>query len=299
MSMSEYPRLCGGTFFTLLLQARKQRTKAREHRQGERDGLSDTDMLVGLIKVLYPDYTEPTPSTIGTFKTNTSDFKACRISNGTYLPFEDTAAFDSRVKNRYASPLRGMCDFVDKFIDVGTSAEKDMRLVRALLELIEADQSIDNEQMLYVRKNGSAMIKASLCDEVSICLPAFLLGVWHFVLVNRKENTVGRATYDMWCPPNGNAERKYIGNMGDDVARTISVTMISQVDLEEYVAAGTGAEPSEKCDDPRVEDASQKASAQASQQIVNHPFIFNQYGNNNIQVGHIDTLTINNGFGDK
>jgi len=299
VAMSEYPRLCGGTFFTLLLQARKQRTKAREHRQGERDGLSDTDMLVGLLKVFYPDYTEPTPSTIGTFKTNTSAFKSCKISKGTYLPFEDTTAFDSRVKNRYAVPLRAMSEFTDSFIDIGTSTGKDIRLVKALLELIQADQSIDNEQMLYACENGSAMTKASLCGEISICLPAFLLGVWHFVLVNRKDNKVGRTTYDRWCPPNGNAERKYIGSMGDSVARTISVTMISPVDLEEDVAAGTGDEPSEKCDDSRVEDTAQKASVQASHQIVNHPFIFNQYGNNNIQVGHIETLTINNGLGDK
>lgn len=250
--MSEYPRLCGGTFFTLLLQARKQRTKAREHRKGERDGLSDIDMLVGLIKVLNPDYIEPTPSVIGTFKTNTSAFKSCRISSGTYLPFANTAAFDNRVKTRYATPLRGMCEFTDSVIDVRTSAEKDIRLVKALLELIEVDQSIDSEQGFYICEDGSVMTKASLRNEISICLPAFLLGVWHFELVDRKDNTVGRATYDNWCPPNGGAERKYIGSIGDAIARAISVTtptdLYTRVITPEGrrdVVGGNGAEPHE------------------------------------------------------
>ena len=59
MKESTCPRLCGGTFFTLVLQGLKQRTKAREHYRGERDGLSDPEVLVGLIRVINPDYNAP------------------------------------------------------------------------------------------------------------------------------------------------------------------------------------------------------------------------------------------------
>ena len=31
MTNNDYPRLCGGTFFILVLQALRQRMKAREH----------------------------------------------------------------------------------------------------------------------------------------------------------------------------------------------------------------------------------------------------------------------------
>ncbi len=48
MSNNDYPRLCGGTFLTLVLQALKQRVKARKHYNGERDGLSDPEVLTGL-----------------------------------------------------------------------------------------------------------------------------------------------------------------------------------------------------------------------------------------------------------
>ncbi len=257
MAVNEYPRLCGGTFFTLLLQARKQRTKAREHRKGERDGLADTDVLVGLLKVFNPDYLEPTASTMSTFKTNTSDFKSCKISNSMYLPFEDTAAFDSRVINKYAAPLGAMYEFVDRFIDVGASAEKDIRLVKALLELIDADQSIDNEQVFYFCEDGSPRTKGSLRGETRICLPSFLLAVWHFVLVNRKINTVGRTTYDRWCPPNRGAERKYAGSMGDSITRPIYVTRIAPVDLTKNAAAKFEDGRSEKDCDPCVDVTSE------------------------------------------
>ena len=55
MMSYDYPRLCGGTFLTLLLRARKQRVKAREHRQGQHDGLADTDIMIGLVKILNPE----------------------------------------------------------------------------------------------------------------------------------------------------------------------------------------------------------------------------------------------------
>ena len=52
MTNIEYPRLCGGTFMTLVIQALLQRKKAREHYKGESDKLNDPDVLVGLITTM-------------------------------------------------------------------------------------------------------------------------------------------------------------------------------------------------------------------------------------------------------
>ena len=86
MTTYEYPRLCGGTFFTLVLQARRQRMKAREHYSGDSDGLSDPEVLVGLIKVINPDYIDPGKENL---KSTVNNYKACKTSNSTYLPFDD------------------------------------------------------------------------------------------------------------------------------------------------------------------------------------------------------------------
>ena len=75
MATNEYPRLCGGTFFTLVLQALRQRMKAREHYSGDSDGLSDPEVLVGLIKVINPDYTDPGKENL---KGTANNYKACK-----------------------------------------------------------------------------------------------------------------------------------------------------------------------------------------------------------------------------
>ena len=98
-----YPRLCGGTFFTLLLQAKKQRSKVRSRRNSGSDGLSDPDVLIGLIRTAKPQYASPASST---FSQNSSAYKACSITTGTYLPFKDpafTTPFDNQVKTDYAN----------------------------------------------------------------------------------------------------------------------------------------------------------------------------------------------------
>ena len=59
MTISEYPRLSGGTFFTLMLQALRQRMKTREHYKDECDGLRDPEVLIGLLTVINPDYAAP------------------------------------------------------------------------------------------------------------------------------------------------------------------------------------------------------------------------------------------------
>lgn len=295
MTKNENQRLCGGTFFTLLLQARKPRMGVREHYKGASDGLSDTDTLIALIKVVVPDYMEPTPSMKGTFKGNTSDFKSCKISRSAYLPFDDSvevSAFDSRVKTEYRRALVAMSGFVAGFIDSGTSAKKGERLVKALLELMDVDETIDDTQPFYINESGSTMTKAALRGVSDICLQSFLLGIWHFVLVNRNDNTVGKTTYDLWCPQNKG--RKYTGTMGCNIIRPIKVSNYAEIVEDDIGPDASKTDSSEERSKQYAESETKEAAAKVTNQVVNNPVVFNQYGNNNIQIGNIDTLTINN-----
>ena len=83
MTNSENIRLCGGTFFTLLLEDRKPRARVREHYAGEKDGLSEPEVLIGLSQVLVPDFQEPLESMMTTIKGNTSEYKSCKNKGGT------------------------------------------------------------------------------------------------------------------------------------------------------------------------------------------------------------------------
>lgn len=281
MSKSGYPRLCGGTFFTLVLQALKQRVKARQHYNGERDGLSDPEVLTGLITVINPDYQVPKD---GLNKGKTNEYKSCKTSDGTYLPFGDTPeiqAFDLRVQNTYCDALRSMAVFVDDFIDTGKAVGKHELLVNALIDLIQRDQSIPDDTEFYIGENGEKIKKAALGDLKEVCLPAFLLGVWHYAVVNRKDNTVGQSTYDTWCPSAGGGKRIYKGNMGNGILAGLIVTVPEVKDDE-----ATTAEEAE----PVETEIYTEPQPQTVQQTVNHPFVFNftQHGDNNTQIGHIE-----------
>ena len=162
MTINAYPVLCGGTFFTMVLEARKQRTCKRSLYAGELDGLSQPKTLAGLGRVVNPEYAELKNK--DAFSTNVSDYKSCE-NNGTNLAFlitQEVLSFDTRVKTRYLEALSAMDDFVQRFLEVGTSTAKEVWLVKALLDLIDADQSIDAGQAFYIGEVGQKITKAAL-----------------------------------------------------------------------------------------------------------------------------------------
>lgn len=135
MTKNENLRLCGGTFFTLLLEARKQLLGANEHYAGKKDGLTEYETLIGLARVIRSDLATPMPTEIKTIQGNASEYKKCKNAGGGYFPFGDKTAlrvFDERVKNEYVDTLRKMCRFVEDFIDAGGDIKKDELLVKAL-----------------------------------------------------------------------------------------------------------------------------------------------------------------------
>lgn len=184
-----------------------------------------------------------------------------------------------------------MIGFVNGFLDVGETVHKDVNLVRALIDLIQQDQTIKAGDEFYIGPNGEIKKKAALGDLKEVCLPSFLLGVWHYVVLNRKDNSVGRTTYDEWCPSNDRAPRKYIAHMGEGILDDLTTYT---VDTKETIAEEIVDEP--------IEDESSNAAGQdgtqVSQRMVNNnPTFFNiniSGGNNNF-FHHVDKLTINNG----
>jgi hypothetical protein len=294
-------RLCGGTFFTLLLQARKPRMGVREHYLGNSDGLSEPKTLIALAKVVVPDMQDPLKSMIRTIKGNAFDFKTCKSAGGTYFPFGDTDArktFDTRVKTEYRTTLAAMSEFVDGFIDAGGSTKKDEHLVGALVELISIDDSIEDEQLFYIGMDGTTIPKSCLIEDTEFCLQSFLLGVWHFAVLRKEGNTIGEETYNAWCPTQGGGKRTYTATLGDNQKRPIQLSYHTVDNPEipagaEYLEPRTDSSADNDIVEPVVEHGVQQT--QVLQQSVNNPFIFNfaQNGNGNTQIGNIENYYSN------
>ena len=54
------------------------------------------------------------------------------------------------MQTSYASALGQMDNFVGQFLETGTAVKKDERLVKALIDLIQQDESIDAEEEFYI-----------------------------------------------------------------------------------------------------------------------------------------------------
>ena len=64
---------------------------------------------------------------------------------------------------------------------------------------------------------GHPITKADLKRD-KIALDSFLLGLWHFILMNRQNNRVGRDTFEDWCdePEGPGKQWKYSSKIGAD-----------------------------------------------------------------------------------
>jgi hypothetical protein len=225
MTTVYYPILCGGTFFTLLLEARKARVGKKAQIYACQDELSEMRLLVELVKIIYPEYEETSNRKVQS--TITSDYKTCH-NNGSNLPFGRKAvidAFDDRIHSDYQQLFKLMTIYVNRFIDIGGSIKADVRLVKALMDLIYSDQSIRNDERFFVCGNDSPLTKKQVCLMTSVCLPAFLLGIYHYIVMNRPINTIGRETINKWCPENNSRRRIYTGSMGSNITQEIIVIL--------------------------------------------------------------------------
>ena len=133
--------------------------------------------------------------------------------------------------------------------------------------------------------------KAALGDLKKVCLPAFLLGIWHYIVINRKDNSIGQKTYEAWCPSNGRAQRKYTAHMGEGILNGLTTYTI---DAKETIATEIVDEPTE---DKESDTVNSDTPPITQQMVNNNPTFFNINisGGNNSFYHHVDKLTINNG----
>lgn len=282
------PYLCGGVFLTQLMKARKPRAGVREHYAGDSDGLSDPETMLAFIKVMSPDFTVPAGQT---FKENTSSYKNCRKNSGTYLPFSANSAevrtFDECVRGDYAIALTRMVSFTDDFLEVGTSAKKDEHLVKALVEIIRDDKDIPADTMFYINEDGLPSTKKQLLTITAVCFQAFLVGVWHHIIMNRQNNTLGRSTIINWTPT-------YSGTRIEQVYPADAPSVVAEaaepISYEEEATPTIEAEIVDEVPAGEEEPHSRKTgqAPKATKQVI-----MNNYGKG-VQIEELNgTLTIN------
>lgn len=220
MASAKVPYLCGGIFFTLILQAIKPRTKARDKKKGGSDGLSDTDVMEGLIKAVTGN--DVITSQGETFGKDTTCFKTCKKYGSTYIPFTKPSvisAFTSAVEQKSPDLLKRMSEFTNKYIDESLSEW----LVKALIEVIQDDDEIDADTAFAVTYTET-ITKHNFRSVTDVELPIFLMSVLYFILNERKDNTKGRPTFEAWHSHAGpRSPWNFESNIGKSITKIISV----------------------------------------------------------------------------
>jgi len=207
MSNNNVPRLCGGTFFLQILRMKKPMSRKKENGLvGEKDKVNNQRALEALIQLFDPSYKVYSD---GSFKGDTSAYRACTKSVGSNLPFSDKYAnftpFDNIVKNNYERILPRIKHFTDTFIDTDKPRMVNSA-IKALLSCVEHDETISSDTEFYMGEMGHPITKEALIQQTDISLDSFLLGLWHFILLNRQNNLVGRDTYEAWYSPDGDGK---------------------------------------------------------------------------------------------
>lgn len=220
MGNKKVPYLCGGTLFFLLVQAKRPRAKARDRENGASDGLKDPAMMAGLLKAITGNdafaYEE-------SLKKNTSQFRECKIDGSIYIPFNDPATasgYDYDVKNNYDAVLSRMDEFAEGFLNPAKRAW----IVRTLLDVIDDDAGIGDDAHFCVRRDGMFLSKAEVLSETRFELQPFLIGIIHYILMNRRDNISGQETLDAWGAKKGKQrERKLRDDFSLGASRTVKV----------------------------------------------------------------------------
>lgn len=296
MIKDSVPFLCGGTFYILLLQALKKDRRIRvndlDGHKAKEKSINDVTCLKGLVRTFY-DFNEYLSDS--TFNAHKNQYKMCEKNSTEWLRFETQYlidAYDEKVRSDYASALADMDGFIDTFIDDGDLGKK---LVRALLEVIDKDQTIEDETEFIIWEDGKTIDKKNLLALPRIEARIFILSVWHFIVTSRGTlNTNGTRTVGEWLHHDtSQAPYKYIGTVGNNYAtdKDISYEKIIVERAEE-------AEVSDNTDFMDTEDKNEdnadqgKSAGQATNQVLNAQTVFNQRAEKIVNIEHVDHLEI-------
>lgn len=244
VTISEKPRLCGATFFALLLDAKVEAMSQREHWKGHKDERVIPNLMSRLLWVMNGEIPNLKGKALETFGSNVNKYRLCKIDGGAHVRLKKTdaevLAFDSMVRNEYQTVLRRMDEFLQDVLDFREEVGKPESFVKALMDTVSQDSYCDDKEF-FVLENGDAIPGCEVLALQKVCLPAFVLGMWHAALMIPDRNKDGEATIDEWCPSTGGGHRDYNGSMGKNWPVDVEVYELSGSELPEIEADNIGS----------------------------------------------------------
>lgn len=182
-----YPRLCGSTLLFTVLRLRKRRTGKQEECFKDFLGIIDPPA----VKDVYE-------ASLHKYASECKNAKELPVE-GNYVRFGDTdvcTTFRDEFKNNEEAVLERMKNFVSNYFEEASHK----LLIKALLELVEADRSIEeHNRSLFVKPGLVPAFKDEILNgEEEIYFYNFLIGVWYYVYQYFDGHTAGQSTIEHW-----------------------------------------------------------------------------------------------------
>jgi len=267
-------KLCGATFFAVLLEAARPQLSSKEKWAGNSNGITQPKMFATLIKIANPNITSDFNS--DSFEKTFAKYKRCDSSSSKmYFPLTDLIfrnGFDTRVKTEYVKAQNDMIEFIRTFLDC-TDTNKIKKLVGTLQEIIANDEGVTHTFYL-----GSDVPKATFAAMDSVELSAYLLAIWHYVVSYITDNKRGADTITTW---------KSGIDIGYERAKKIAVTISEPA--ETTTADSTIDDTSTDAEEIIIGKPTNKVPTQQAQ------VIFNNFGDNGTNIMNTGSITINIG----
>lgn len=276
MDKISIPYLCGGTFLTQILRARKDLVPTKDYEKGHKESHSEQEVFRRLISIYHlTDFHE-----CSSLKPYTSKFKSCTDSLLAFGQFSDNDRhrnFTEDIKSEHSVALRMMTEFVHEFIEPSLQNQ----LVRCLVDMVVSDNTIRPEDEFLIVDNGIEVKVKDFSSLNRISIEPFLLGVWHYIILNRADkNYEGSETYKEWCPEKG----VYRGTVGNGITWEIVVDTISEEILEDKQSNATFDEHSS--------DSVFEGESNTQAQTIENATIINNYGGKVVNAENIAVLNL-------
>lgn len=113
-----------------------------------------------------------------------------------------------------------MDTFAADFLDPSKTAW----LVRVLIDVIDQDAGISDTAHFCIQSDGTFLSKSDVLSTMHFELQPFLVGIIHYILMNRSDNISGQDTLDAWgIKVSERNERKLKEDFSLGKSRTITV----------------------------------------------------------------------------
>ena len=257
-------RLCGGTFFVLLSNARRNLLSKADNYKGDSSGIAETDLLIALAKLSTPDLYDLKTRTL---QNNTTSFKSCKNWGGSSFDLKKPGSI-SNLKKRFSEDYDGLVSEMSNIVEHFFDPKKDECLVKALIEVIKQDDKISPEQEFYI---GNSVTKSTLSNIRETYLSAFLLGIWYYIITEIDDNRVGMDTFERWCPSQNQGKREYCKTIGEDSILVVNVKR----DKEHFQSVSTMMSKAKTIELPaEIQDSVYKSPYIDSDELLLQEFTF-------------------------